>query len=152
MRAQKEERTRKRVYPWFTQSPFAPRTGVGSLLALSRRATPSIRVLFVPVWRRLAVFLRFQLLYISIGLAPFPGPSLHRECYHTASDVLHVGWLHHLVLYIHEFNLKPQASPPYSYSYIACHWTATECIQWYTHTHIYDIYVRIYYLFTITWY
>ena len=150
MRAQKEERRRKRVYPWFTQSPFAPRTGVGSLLALSRRATPSIRVLFVPVWRRLAVFLRFQLLHISIGVAPFPGPSLHRECYHTASDVLHVGWLHHLVLYIHEFNLQPQVSPPYSY--IACPWTATECIQWYTHIYMIYTYVYTTYLQIMTWY
>lgn len=64
----------------FLHLPFVLCPGVDSLLALSQYATISIDALFVPVWRCLAAFLRFQLLYVSVGAVPFPGPSLHGEC------------------------------------------------------------------------
>lgn len=55
---------------------FVPCKRVDLLLARLRCTTTPIRILFVLVWRHLALFLRFQLLYVSIGAAAFPRPFL----------------------------------------------------------------------------
>ena len=59
------------------QSPFVPCTGLDSFLALPCFAT-SICDPFITVWKRLPLFLLFQLIYACIGVAPFPGPSYIR--------------------------------------------------------------------------
>ena len=61
------------------QSPFVPCTGPDSFLALFRCITTSFCDPFIPVWKRLELFLLFQLIYACIGVAPFPGPFLHIE-------------------------------------------------------------------------
>ena len=63
----------------YFQSPFVSRTGPDSFLALLRCITTSIRDPFIPVWKRLELFVLFQLIHACIGVAPFPGPFLHIE-------------------------------------------------------------------------
>ena len=72
--------------------------GMDPLLAWSWCATTLIHVLFIPVWRHLAVFLRFKLLYyVFIGAAPLPRPSLHTQRVLLHSLVISFRELHYIL-------------------------------------------------------